>query len=444
MDGSAAVIGEMMLPILEPPRPGRVAPGTRPRPRLPAHELPARRRRGPRPRPRLHARRRTSPLRRRPRTGARVDAAWRDLMRFEIDRCRALYRSADRGIAMLPPSSAPLHPRRPRPVLAGSSIASRPPTTTSSPRGPACRRGARSRRSRRRRRWHDEHGVGGAVGRRLGVRAAAPLPSRPAARTALRVDRTRCRSSCPPATKRRRCPCCSTRSGGSTRRRTRCSWSTTARPTAPRRSPSSTEPRWSRRRRWRPAGSASPPPATSARWSRPGATCSFLDADTALAPDGALPGSLRPHPDGLLSVQPHHDTVHAYEQLSAFPNIVSMMGGGAFAPWSSRPPAGRLRAVPAHLAQPTTRAAGGHAAGARLGRRGHRSRSAVRVASGFRSAAPAAATPCASGCTRVGWASWSRDGPRTSGAAPPARRAYLRSSRRGGWPRAQRSQPVRS
>ncbi|MBV9952188.1 MAG: glycosyltransferase, partial [Acidimicrobiia bacterium] len=60
----------------------------------------------------------------------------------------------------------------------------------------------------------------------------------------------------------------------------------------------------------------------------------FLDADTVLAPD-ALGRLLAAAPDGLLSVQPHHDTVHAYEQLSAFPNLVSMMGGGAFAPWSS-------------------------------------------------------------------------------------------------------------
>src|SRR3954466_12955736 len=59
--------------------------------------------------------------------------------------------------------------------------------------------------------------------------------------------------------------------GVAPRRRARCWWSTTARPPAPRRSLSSTEPRWSRRRRWRPAGSASPPPATSAPWARPGA-----------------------------------------------------------------------------------------------------------------------------------------------------------------------------
>ena len=34
-----------------------------------------------------------------------VDDAWVALMRFEIARCRALYESADIGIAMLPPAS---------------------------------------------------------------------------------------------------------------------------------------------------------------------------------------------------------------------------------------------------------------------------------------------------------------------------------------------------
>ena len=43
MDGSAAVIGEMMLPILEPSQPAGAAPRPRPRHRVPAHELPARR-----------------------------------------------------------------------------------------------------------------------------------------------------------------------------------------------------------------------------------------------------------------------------------------------------------------------------------------------------------------------------------------------------------------
>ena len=32
-------------------------------------------------------------------------APWQDVMRFEIDRCRELYASADLGTAMLPPSS---------------------------------------------------------------------------------------------------------------------------------------------------------------------------------------------------------------------------------------------------------------------------------------------------------------------------------------------------
>ncbi|MEZ5256522.1 MAG: squalene/phytoene synthase family protein [Ilumatobacteraceae bacterium] len=39
-------------------------------------------------------------------TDRRTDGPMRDLMRFEIDRCRELYRSADLGIDMLPASSA--------------------------------------------------------------------------------------------------------------------------------------------------------------------------------------------------------------------------------------------------------------------------------------------------------------------------------------------------
>lgn len=105
MDGSAAVIGEMMLPILEPlePRATRHARDLgnafqltnflrdvvedldRGRVYLPQEDL---RRFGADP-------------------GRRAaDGAWRALMRFEIDRCRELYRSADLGIALLPPSSA--------------------------------------------------------------------------------------------------------------------------------------------------------------------------------------------------------------------------------------------------------------------------------------------------------------------------------------------------
>jgi 4,4'-diaponeurosporenoate glycosyltransferase len=57
----------------------------------------------------------------------------------------------------------------------------------------------------------------------------------------------------------------------------------------------------------------------------------FLDADTELAGDAL--GALRAlgAPDRLVSVQPHHRTIRAYEQLSAYCNVVSMMGCGAFA-----------------------------------------------------------------------------------------------------------------
>ncbi len=105
MDGSAAVIGEMMLPILEPLDPAAVGPARdlglafqltnflrdvaedldRGRVYLPQEDL---ERFGADPRRRI------------------VDDAWRALMRFEIDRCRALYRSADAGLALLPSSSA--------------------------------------------------------------------------------------------------------------------------------------------------------------------------------------------------------------------------------------------------------------------------------------------------------------------------------------------------
>jgi 15-cis-phytoene synthase len=105
MDGSAAVIGEMMLPILEPTSPeafGRardlglafqltnflrdVAEDLdRGRMYIPKEDV---ERFGADPRSRV------------------VDDAWRALMRFEIERCRALYRSADVGITMLPPTSA--------------------------------------------------------------------------------------------------------------------------------------------------------------------------------------------------------------------------------------------------------------------------------------------------------------------------------------------------
>jgi phytoene synthase len=105
MDGSAAVIGEMMLPILEPRTTDALVPARdlgnafqltnflrdvdedldRGRVYLPQEDL-----------DRFAA----DPARR------TVDDEWRDLMRFEVERARSLYRSADRGIEMLPPESA--------------------------------------------------------------------------------------------------------------------------------------------------------------------------------------------------------------------------------------------------------------------------------------------------------------------------------------------------
>jgi phytoene synthase len=106
MDGSASVIGEMMLPLLEPADPaGAVAPARalgdafqltnflrdvaedldRGRVYLPQEDL-----------ERFGA----DPHRQ------AADPAWTALMRFEIARCRRLYAEADRGIAGLPPTSA--------------------------------------------------------------------------------------------------------------------------------------------------------------------------------------------------------------------------------------------------------------------------------------------------------------------------------------------------
>ena len=105
MDGSAAVIGEMMLPILEPLDPA-AAPHARDlgdafqltnflrdvaedldrgRVYLPQEDL---------------RRYDADPSRR------QVTPEWTELMRFEIGRCRRLYVSADIGIGMLPPQSA--------------------------------------------------------------------------------------------------------------------------------------------------------------------------------------------------------------------------------------------------------------------------------------------------------------------------------------------------
>ncbi len=105
MDGSAAVIGEMMLPILEPLSPDALGPARdlgnafqltnflrdvaedldRGRVYLPQADL---------------ARFGADPARR------EASPEWVALMDFEIARCRDLYRSSDAGLALLPPTSA--------------------------------------------------------------------------------------------------------------------------------------------------------------------------------------------------------------------------------------------------------------------------------------------------------------------------------------------------
>lgn len=87
----------------------------------------------------------------------------------------------------------------------------------------------------------------------------------------------------------------------------------------------------------------------------------FLDADTELAAD-ALGGLLSLHDrhGGLVSVQPFHDVVRPYEQLSAYFNVVSVLASAA----STRRPGRRPMAFGPCLL--TSRAdyerAGGHAA----------------------------------------------------------------------------------
>jgi phytoene synthase len=105
MDGSAAVIGEMMLPVLRPISPRALEPARalglafqltnflrdvgedldRGRVYVPQEDL---------------ARFGADPHRR------QSDPAWCELMRYEIERNRELYRRADEGIPLLPPASA--------------------------------------------------------------------------------------------------------------------------------------------------------------------------------------------------------------------------------------------------------------------------------------------------------------------------------------------------
>lgn len=87
----------------------------------------------------------------------------------------------------------------------------------------------------------------------------------------------------------------------------------------------------------------------------------FLDADTALRPcalDALL--SLHHRHGGLISVQPYHDVVDAYEQLSAYFNAVSLLASGV----DARRPARRAMAFGPCLltSRDDYRKAGGHAA----------------------------------------------------------------------------------
>jgi len=57
----------------------------------------------------------------------------------------------------------------------------------------------------------------------------------------------------------------------------------------------------------------------------------FIDADVTLAPDALerITAAHRSGPGGLLSIQPHHVTERWWEQLSALPNLVSVLATGA-------------------------------------------------------------------------------------------------------------------
>jgi 15-cis-phytoene synthase len=105
MDGSAAVIGEMMLPVLEPLTPDALEPA---RALGVAFQLTnflrdvgedLDRRRVYIPQETLH-KFDVDPYAR------SASAQWASVMQFEIDRTRSIYEVADQGVAMLPPKSA--------------------------------------------------------------------------------------------------------------------------------------------------------------------------------------------------------------------------------------------------------------------------------------------------------------------------------------------------
>ena len=146
MDGSAAVIGEMMLPILEPRSPDARRPRARSRARVPADQLPARRRRGPRSRSGLPAPGGPRPLRRRPARRTVDDAvAGADALRDRpVPRAVRLRR---RGHRDAPAGVGPLRRAGPCPLLRHPRRIERR-TTTCSRRGRGSRPGEGGARRR--------------------------------------------------------------------------------------------------------------------------------------------------------------------------------------------------------------------------------------------------------------------------------------------------------
>ena len=306
----------------------------------------------------------------------------------------------------------------------GSSTASRRPATTCSRGGPGCRRGASSpssagsslavslvadvisvtagrrhrcrdlaalaRPRRLRRRATMSHRTVG-VGRHPRARRGGDLPRllaslRPATPGAARGDRGRRR-----LVRRHR------------RRRRRRRGHGRAAPTDP------------------PAGWLGKPWACARRRRARRAArtcCSSTPTLTLAGPALAMLAAAHGTRGGLVSVQPHHRAVRWYEQLSAFFNVVAMMGTGAFvaAPTAA---AGGLRAVPVHRRPTTTTPSAGTPRCAARWSRTSPSPAATAPAVCRSTCLARRLSTCGSACTPAGSHSSSRAGPRTWPAAPP-------------------------
>ncbi|GAC1531462.1 MAG: 4,4'-diaponeurosporenoate glycosyltransferase [Acidimicrobiales bacterium] len=87
----------------------------------------------------------------------------------------------------------------------------------------------------------------------------------------------------------------------------------------------------------------------------------FVDADVSFAPGGLdAVVAAQATCGGLVSVQPWHDCVRPVESLSAICNVVALMGVGAFAGRTRRPPAGAFGPVMA-CSRADYELVGGHA-----------------------------------------------------------------------------------